>query len=143
MLLYFWLFLKLKLTFSFHTEFVSFINLIVALRVCFVNISPSFNKLTITFVYDFPSTPHPHTYFSPKNTRLLVNVLVSGEEPLLVRRFLIKTPLGKPQRLLVKLLLLLLNNKNKNTKIYNNEANYSCYLRSQVSAIFSMRTLYL
>ena len=28
-LLYFWLFLKLKLTFSFHTEFVSLINLIV------------------------------------------------------------------------------------------------------------------
>ena len=33
--------------------------------------------------------------------------------------------------------------KNTNTKIYNNKANYSCYLRSQVSAIFSMTTLYL
>ena len=33
--------------------------------------------------------------------------------------------------------------KNTNTKVYNNEANYYCYLRSQVSAIFSMRTLYL
>ena len=64
-LLYFWLFLKLKLTFSFHTEFVSFINHIVGLRVCFVNISPSFNKLTLTFVYDFPSTPHPHTHIFP------------------------------------------------------------------------------
>ena len=85
----------------------------MGLRVCLVNISPSFNKLTLTFVDDFPSTAHPHTYFFPKNTHLLVNVLVSGEEPLLVRRILIKTPLGKPQRLLVKLLLLLLNNKGK------------------------------
>ena len=108
-LLYFWLFLKLK--FLFHTEFVSFVNLIVGLRVCFVNISPSFYRLTLTFDYDFPSTHHPHAHNSPQNTYWLVNVLVSGEKPLLVRRILIKTPLGKPQRLLVKLLLLLLNNK--------------------------------
>ena len=40
-----------------------------------------------------------------------MHVLVSGEEPLLVRRILIKTSLGKPQWLLVKLLLLQLNNK--------------------------------
>ena len=52
-----------------------------------------------------------HTQFSPKDTHLLVNVLGSGEEPLLERWILIKTPFGKPQRLLVKLLLLLLNNK--------------------------------
>jgi len=57
------------------------------------------------------NSPSTHTHFSPKDTRLLVNVLVSAEESLLVRRFLIKTPLGKPRRLLVKLLLLLLNNK--------------------------------
>ena len=56
----------------------------------------------------FPQlTIHTHLIFP----RLRVNVLVSGEEPLLVRWILIKTPLGKPQRLLVKLLLLLLNNK--------------------------------
>ena len=60
------LFLKLKLTFSFHTEFVSFVDFIVGSRVCFVNISPSFNKLTLTFVYDFPSTPHPHTHIFPQ-----------------------------------------------------------------------------
>ena len=67
-LLYFWLFLKLKLTFSFYTEFVSFINLIVGLRVCFVNISPSFNKLTITFVLMiFPQLPiHTHIFFPQK-----------------------------------------------------------------------------
>ena len=89
----------------------------------------------------FPRLPiHTHIFF-PKKYPLTSECsrLVDQEESLLVRRFLIKTPLGKPQRLLVKLLLLLLNNKNTNTKIYNNEANYSCYLRSQVSAIFSMR----
>ena len=80
----------------------------MGLRVCFVNFSPSFYRLTLTFVYDFSSTDHPHTHNFPQNTCWLVNVLVSGEEPLLVRRILIKTPLGKPQRLLVKLLLLLL-----------------------------------
>ena len=32
-----------------------------------MNISPSFNKLTLTFIYDFPSTAHPHTHiFFPK-----------------------------------------------------------------------------
>ena len=113
MLLYFWLFLKPNLHFHFTQNLFSFINLIVRLRVYFVNISPSLNKLTTTFVFVFSLTsPSTHTYFSPKNTRLLVNVLVCGEESLLVRRFLIKTPLGKPQRLLVKLLILLLNNKN-------------------------------
>ena len=68
----------------------------------------------------FPQLPiHTHIFF-PKNTRLLVNVLVSGKESPLVRRFLIKTPLGKPQRLLVKLLLLLLNNKNPHLANVNN-----------------------
>ena len=68
MLLYFWLFLKLKLTFSFHTEFVSFINLIVGLRVCFVNISPSFNKLTLKLLsMIFPQLPiHTHIFFLKK-----------------------------------------------------------------------------
>ena len=66
-LLYFWLFLKLILKLSFHTEFVSFANLIVGLRVCFANISSSFYNLTLTFVYDFSSTHHPHTHnFPPK-----------------------------------------------------------------------------
>ena len=97
-----------------------------------MNISPSFNKLTLTFVDDFPSTAHPHTYFFPQNTHLLVNVLVSGEEPLLVRRILIKTPLGKPQRLLVKLLLLLLNNKTTDLSVASSSRRNLCLKIAQL-----------
>ena len=48
------------------TEFVSFVNLILGLRVCFVNFSPSFYRLTLTFVYDFSST-QIHTHNIPLN----------------------------------------------------------------------------
>ena len=38
-----------------------FANSNVRLRVCFVNFSSSFYRLTLTFIYDFSSTHHPHS----------------------------------------------------------------------------------
>ena len=75
--------------FIFTQSLFCFANSTVRLRVCFVNFSSSFYRLI--FGYEFPSTHHPHTVFSPHLPTLLeIIISVSGEEPLLVRGFLLQ-----------------------------------------------------
>ena len=47
--------------------------------------------VALNFGYDFPSTHHPHTQYSPHLPALLeINISVCGEEPLPVREFLLQ-----------------------------------------------------
>ena len=74
-------------------EFV-FANSTVRLRVCFANFSSSFYRLI--FGYDFPSTHHPHTQYSPppppRHLPALLEIIisVSGEKALPVGGFLLQ-----------------------------------------------------
>lgn len=85
-----------------------FLNSTVRLKVCFVDFFSSFYRLV--FGYDFPSTHHPHTQYSPRFTRDYISI--SGEESLPVRGFLLQhhNPAARVASLLLFLFFFTLNN---------------------------------